>query len=276
MTQFGVARQGTSSVGMPYGVASDGSRRWPPQSRHPGPWSPDCRRKYVASASPGTRIAFDTRTRGSSLRSHSWYTVDRLTPFRFATSATVMNPCKKVVRRPSRLPRGIICWLPRTGSSHSGRAGAENAARGSPGGQLLLALVLIGTDGLAAAIRVFREGTVRRVVLPNGLTVVLAPDRKVPLVGMALHFPESGRAMTRRSGRASRFGQVVDGGAPRSASAKASTIVVSKPPAALIRSRSRRSTTTRSSSQFPQKRSRSPYGCGAIRWDSPWSDSTSA
>jgi hypothetical protein len=43
-----------------------------------------------AIALAGTRIAFDTRTCRSSPRSQSWYTVDRQTPSRLATSG---NDC---------------------------------------------------------------------------------------------------------------------------------------------------------------------------------------
>src|SRR5450432_3794992 len=70
---------------------------------------------YSASALTGTRIAFDTRTCRSSPRSQSWYTVDRQTPSRLATSGTVMNPCKKVVRRSSRIgAKG--CEFPTSGA----------------------------------------------------------------------------------------------------------------------------------------------------------------
>jgi hypothetical protein len=54
-------------------------------------------------ASAGTRIAFDTRMCPSSPRSQSWYTVDRHTPNRFATSPTVKNPCELVVSRFSKM-----------------------------------------------------------------------------------------------------------------------------------------------------------------------------
>jgi zinc protease len=113
-----------------------------------------------------------------------------------ATLTLIARPCTSASERRSRqsriagAARDTIQCLPTTCRLRSRRPAISRHHRLAA---MVLALVLVEAKGHGSTIRVMHEGAVRRVVLPNGLKIVLAPDRQAPLVGMALQYQVGSR-----------------------------------------------------------------------------------